>query len=185
VLASTDCGVSYTDTLFNESRIALANAIESDASWEPSVVPSDPENSEWQDLSIALNKFLGQPDVRIAFVFVNDHGNNIYLDNINVFISNEPSPDIGVNSMLVYPNPYSFQGNGAQVPWRVTFNFAQKSPVVIEVIDVLGKVLFSEQPENVLNQTYTISAPDISPGTYFVRAKSDAGIFTQKVFVVK
>ena len=47
---------------------------------------------------------LGEGSVRIAFVFVNGNGNNIYLDNVEFFVSG--TPIIVSNSMSVYPNPF-------------------------------------------------------------------------------
>ncbi len=98
ILASTDCGISYTDTVFNESRAELANGESSSSSWLP-------EDSDWQrGLTINLTAYAGESSVRIAFVFVNANGNNIYLDNIEFFVSE--TPIIVSNSMSVYPNPF-------------------------------------------------------------------------------
>ena len=117
----------------------------------------------------------GQSQVRIAFVFVNGNGNNIYLDNIEFFVSE--TPIVVANSMEVYPNPFLLSTQN-QNPLSVTFSLPEKGPVLIEVIDMVGRVLINETPQNVLNQTYTISAPDLPVGIYIVRAKSSTGTFT-------
>jgi hypothetical protein len=36
-----------------------------------------------------------------------------------------------------------------------------------------------------LNQTYTISVPDLNAGVYIVRAKSSTGTFSKRVIIVK
>ena len=173
VLASRDCGISYSDTVFNESRTELADGESSSSSWLP-------EDSDWQrGLTINLNAYAGEGSVRIAFVFVNANGNNIYLDNIQFFVSGTPL--IVDNSMSVYPNPSHLNGG----PLNVTFNLPEKGPVSIEVIDMTGRVLISETPQNVLNQTYVISVPDIPAGLYIVRAKSSTGTFSKRVIIVK
>ena len=176
VLGSTDCGISYTDTVFNESRVELANGESSSSTWVP-------EDSEWQrGLTINLNAYAGENSVRIAFVFVNANGNNIYLDNIEFFVSD--TPIIVTNSMSVYPNPFHLSEQDEN-PLSVTFSLPDKGPVVIEVIDLVGRVLISETPPNVLNQTYTIVAPDLPAGTYVVRAKTGSGTFSKRVIIVK
>ena len=176
VLASTDCGISYTDTVFNESRTELANGESSSSSWLP-------EDSDWQrGLTINLNAYAGESSVRIAFVFVNANGNNIYLDNIEFFVSG--TPIIVSNSMSVHPNPFLLS-EADENPLSVTFSLPEKGPVLIEVIDMVGRVLISETPQNVLNQTYTISAPDLNAGMYIVRAKSSTGTFSKRVIIVK
>jgi hypothetical protein len=179
ILASRDCGISYTDTLFREVKIALANNVLSSQPWEP-------DTTGWQkDKTIVLNEYVGEQDVRIAFVFVNANGNNIYLDNIEFFVSENPSYSIGAFPMLVYPNPYILSFYDDEPALSVVFNLQEASPVSIELVDLMGKVLFSSTQENTLNQTYTISTLDMSSGTYIVKAKTNTGIFTQKVIVLK
>jgi hypothetical protein len=176
VLASTDCGLSYSDTLFNEESIALANAESSTSPWLPT-------ESDWRRaLPINLNAYVGESDVRIAFVFVNGNGNNIYLDNIEFFVSDTPM--VVENSMSVYPSPFNLAEQD-ETPLKVTFSLPEKGPVSIEVIDMTGRILISETPENVLNQTYTISVPDIQAGMYLVRARSNSGTFSKRVIIVK
>ncbi|HZI26154.1 MAG TPA: T9SS type A sorting domain-containing protein, partial [Chryseolinea sp.] len=68
---------------------------------------------------------------------------------------------------------------------KVTFSLPEKGPVSIEVIDMVGRILISETPQNVLNQTYTISVPDIPAGVYIVRATSSTETFSKRVIIVK
>jgi hypothetical protein len=177
ILVSKDCGLSYTDTIFNASRVALSNGESGSAPW-------DPGDDEWQrNLLINLTPFAGESEVRIAFVFTNGNGNNIYLDNIELFLSEDPIPID--NQLSVYPNPFVISEQNDENPLRVTFDLPEKGPVLIEVIDMVGRVLISEMPPNVLNQTYTLTVADVPAGTYIVRAKSDAGILTKRVIILK
>jgi hypothetical protein len=177
ILTSRDCGITYSDTVFNASRIELANAVTSSTSWEPG-------DSVWQrNKEVNLTVLAGEPEVRIAFVFINQNGNNIYLDNIEFFVSEKPIPID--NQMSVYPNPFNISEQTDSDPLRVTFNLPEKGPVLIEMIDLVGRILMSEIPPNVLNQTYMISVPDIPAGTYIVRATTQSGIFTQRVIILK
>jgi hypothetical protein len=177
ILASTDCGITYSDTLFNESGTSLANGESSNTSWEP-------EDSDWQeDQSINLSAFAGEKEVRIAFVFTNANGNNIYIDNIEFFVSENPV--VIDNSISVYPNPFIISEQSDQNQLSVTFNLEEKGPVLIEVIDMVGRILISETQQNVLNQTYTFSVPDMPTGAYIVRARAARGIFSKRVIILK
>ena len=176
VLASTDCGITYSDTLLNEESVVLANGETSDSPWLPN-------DSDWQrGWPVNLTAYAGESDLRIAFVFVNGNGNNIYLDNIEFFVS--AIPMTVSNSMEVYLNPFNLsEQEDSQL--KVTFSLPEKGPVSIEVIDMVGRILISETPQNVLNQTYTISVPDIPAGVYIVRATSSTETFSKRVIIVK
>jgi hypothetical protein len=177
VLVSRDCGITFSDTVFEASRSRLARGQTSMESWEP-------QDTEWQRaVAIGLTDFIGEDDVRVAFVFTNGNGNNIYLDNIEFFVSG--APIVTDKPISVYPNPFVLSEQNIQYLLRVTFSLPVKGQVTIELIDMAGRVLISEAPQNVLNQTYTISIPDMPTGTYVMRAISSAGIFTERVIIFK
>jgi hypothetical protein len=93
-------------------------------------------------------------------------------------------PLVVSNSMAVHPNPFLFS-EADENPLSVTFSLPEKGPVLIEVLDMVGRILISETPQNVLNQTYVISAPDLNAGMYIVRATSSTGTFSKRVIIVK
>jgi hypothetical protein len=84
----------------------------------------------------------------------------------------------------VSPNPFT-KTTGIENALFITFNLVEKGPVSVELIDMMGRVLVSEKPENVLNQTYAIQIPDLPSGAYVVRASSNNGIFTERVIIHK
>ena len=177
ILASTDCGITYSDTIFNAARTALARGQSSNSPWQL-------EDNQWQEnLAYDLSSLAGQEEVRIAFVFTNGNGNNIYIDNIEFFLS--VSPIQSDYAFSVYPNPFELSKENEQYQLRVTFKLPEKGPVLIEMIDMVGRIVFSETPGNVLNQTYHVSVPDIPAGTYVMRATTSDGVFTNRVIILK
>ena len=94
ILASTDCGITYTDTVFNEPDRACERAF---CKYAVGTTQQD-----WESRSINLTSLAGESEVRIAFVFSNGNGNNIYIDNIEFFVSETHLPISG--SVAVYPN---------------------------------------------------------------------------------
>src|SRR5690606_11755567 len=79
VVVLTDCqGIFEGNTVYSKSGNALrtANSISS---------PFTPVNSsEWRREFINLSDFIGLERVQLAFVGINDWGNNIYIDNISL-----------------------------------------------------------------------------------------------------
>ena len=76
VLYSTNCGSTWT-SLWVKGGANLGTATSS--------VFFVPNSTQWKrDSSISLASLAGQTDVQFAFVGINQFGNNIYLDNINI-----------------------------------------------------------------------------------------------------
>ncbi len=170
VLASTDCGYSFADTLYRSSGSSLAEGKTSESSWVPA------SESDWLTLSLTMPTLIGLSDVRIAIVFVNDRGNNFYLDNVEFFVSYFP---FSVDELFsVYPNPV-IDGSA-----QITFNLREKGNVAVDIIDNLGKVLLTERLEGVLNQTYSFQLP-VSAGIYLVKATTNEKVYFRKIVITK
>ena len=82
ILASTDCGVTYHEISYNfPERISTAER------WVPQT------DADWsRNVSVNLNSVAGLENVRIAFVIHSEHSNNLYLDNIEFFVTADPNP---------------------------------------------------------------------------------------------
>ena len=52
---------------------------------------------------------------------------------------------------------------------------------MIEVIDLLGKILVSETPQNVLNQTYQLPLPDGQRAFIFYALKQASGFLPREL----
>jgi len=172
VLASTDCGNLYDDTLYVASGSSLADWRTSDTSWEPS-----DQSTDWSQKSHILSTLSGKSNVRIAFVFTNGHGNNIYLDNIEFFLSE--SPIKVAETFSVYPNPAP--GGTA----TISFNLPQKGTITIDIIDSMGKTVLSETLPDILNQTFPFSLENRAAGVYLIRINDGESVHFEKLIVIK
>jgi len=123
-----------------------------------------------------LDSLAGKSNIRIAFVFKNGNGNNIYIDNIEFFVSS--SPIRITEPFSVYPNPTN---DGSAV---ISFNLPQKSNVTVEVIDNVGKTLINETLPDILNQTFPLSLMGKSAGVYIIRVTAGKSVFYEKLIVV-
>lgn len=127
VLASTDCGDTYDRVLFDKSSEDLPAA-----STSLSFVPD--AASDWTHQYLNLNELAGKTNVRLAFVSVNDNTHTLYLDNIELFTSDNASP-------LSLSDQFAVYGTGPESPgdFYVTFNLAARQPVHYELVDAMGK----------------------------------------------
>ncbi len=164
VLYSTDCGLTFSDEV-------LLDLSGSDLSTGDSSNPSD--DSEWSRNFINLNQLIGFENVRIAFVARADNGNDIYVDNIEFFIDDNPSP-IAIEE--------SFQVYGIASDTKITFNLTDRQPVQLIVYNTMGQVVLNNLLPETLNQTYSINLTTGS-GIYIFKVQIGNQVGATKVFL--
>jgi hypothetical protein len=173
VLASADCGITYDKVLFDESGTSLS--VSNDA------VNSTPTKAEdWKRNYVNLTTFAGQSNVRLAFVFTNGNGNNIYIDNIEFFVSDDPTPNSVTNPFVVYDSDPITPSD-----FYITFNLAERQSVQYELMDTMGRQIVAQELTDVLNQTYEVNAEHTSTGVYFLRLQIGQNYYTTKVYMGK
>lgn len=77
VYAATDCGTTLTQ-LYKKGGSALQTTL---TTTQSTFEPAGPQ--DWRTETINLSAFIGQK-IRILFRSINDYGNNLYFDNINL-----------------------------------------------------------------------------------------------------
>ena len=85
VEVSTDCGSTYTFTVYDRQGSTLATAPDQLQPWAPQVA------SHWRRDSVDLSAFVGQT-VTLRFVSRTASGNNLYLDNIQLYERGQAAP---------------------------------------------------------------------------------------------
>jgi PKD repeat protein len=139
-----------------------------------------PENDEWEEAYIdnISNLYLIE-NFRLRFEFKSGGGNNVYIDDINIY---DPST-VGINEVNkaalnyhVYPNPINNS-------LHVNFNLLHGSDVIGEVFDIGGRkiaTLFNSSFP-VGENSIKINTSDWNAGMYFVRIGLEGEIFVEKV----
>ncbi|MEO5979178.1 MAG: choice-of-anchor J domain-containing protein [Chryseolinea sp.] len=167
ILASLDCGNTFGDTLYTAAGANLSGGRASNDRWKPT------SDADWDKREISLTSLVNNSEVRIAFVFVNDQGNNFYIDNIEFFVSEDP---MEINEPLaIYPNPVVDETT------NITFNLPERKNVTLDIVDAVGRVMTTQQLSNVLNQTYPVSLPYAPTGIYFVKVITDNKVYVRKL----
>lgn len=171
ILASKDCGVTYTPISYN-----LAEPENINEAW----LPADPE--DWsRNISVNLNSLAGEQEARIAFVIRNQNGNNLFLDNIEFFTTADPDP-IEINDL------YSVYGYDLTDPesseLKITFNLPERQDVRYSVITPTGQLETDGILRDVLNQTYPLALSGrLTRGIYFIRVRIGGKFYTTRVLV--
>ncbi len=165
VLATNNCGKTWLQ-IYSKKGAGLATTNSIIANFVPTNV------SEWKADTIDLAPIASQTNVRFAFLIENDNGNNIYLDDINVFsglTSGISSSELPNYKFQLYPNP----SNGS---------FIIDLPVAatIRIENSLGQLIYSAK----YNMGRTeINLSTIPKGMYFIYADASQLHQTQKVIV--
>jgi PKD repeat protein len=131
VRVSTDCGVTFPHVLYAQGGAALRTFTSSNAEFTPSI------NAHWcgatsQCDTLQLNAFLTQPNVRIKFESVNQYGNNLYLDNIQ--ITGVPKSDFSAPlTSICLGQTIQFQENATGGATTYSWSFPGATPATANI----------------------------------------------------
>ncbi|MFK7952273.1 MAG: choice-of-anchor J domain-containing protein [Ekhidna sp.] len=165
VRISVDCGESYGSPILIANSDSLAS-FQTSTNWQPT------SDNDWKEYRLDLSTYLPfRENIRIAFVFTNGGGNNLYIDDISIRSNEEP---VYKNTFRAFPNP-------ATTNFNVGLNLNKKEKVVIQLMDMTGKIIFEDSIDNALNQIRTYSDSSLS-GLYFIRVIGEDFVSSQKIF---
>ena len=160
IMVSTGCDNNFSHVVYEQFASSFA-VTSNNSDWKPRT------KDDWQKQKIDLSEFAGEENVRIAFVVINGNGNNLYLDDIEFFVSKDPE-SVALNednTFKIFPNP-TFNKR-----FNIAFNLDERDHIYVTIFDTYGKILYSSDYPNTLNQTYSVDFPTYKPGIYFVQTK--------------
>lgn len=102
VLEACESDVSNGTELYFKSGSSLATT----SPWSTAFSPTGEE--DWRREIIDLSQFKGRSQIQLAFVAINDNGNNLYLDNVTVVM--EVYENIAI-SKVINPSPVMCEEN--------------------------------------------------------------------------
>ena len=134
------------------------------------------EISDWRTDSIDLSGYAGSGSIMIKIESINNLGNNLYIDNINVFDNTGP---VAVQqnreeeyNWKVYPNP---------VQGQLTITEVRKGERVV-LYSILGNKVFEVLKEND-SKKLLLDISSLKHGIYFVEKDNGIRRETQKIIV--
>jgi hypothetical protein len=167
VLYSDDCGITFNNVLYNKTGSTLSTTTTS-VSWVPS------EENQWRKEYIDLTSLAGKSNLRFAFVATEYNGNNLYVDNIEFFIDNNPEPVFIKNTFSVY---------GVINDVRLTFNLKERQPVTLQIYNSVGQAMLNNTLPETLNQTYYFDLQQFSSGIYIFKVTMGNEVGVARVYL--
>lgn len=166
VLVSKDCGVTYTSLYKKWGSELITRSTAVTSSYTPAA-------GEWRKDSVNLSAYINGGPIMLAFVNTNENGNNIYLDDINIYSVTinpvlkskgfiiTPNPTTGSITVLFYPNPAFVKG--------------------INIFSSTGQLVASQRINGAGSSSYSFDLSMFASGVYVVQVVLGDSVITQKV----
>lgn len=183
VLGSDDNGASFTypvnvskSSHFEEAFVSTPEIIESGNTF-PILYQGDIEPG-----TLLGNEDFYEPTIENIFIVQKVNISDIFtlgLDSTNACGQQEMPVGIktvvsGIDGQIsVYPNPTNDFVNAS-------LKFVNAASVTLNVLDLTGKVVYTEQLNNVLNKTVKIPLTGFASGVYMLKAETSTGTITKK-----
>jgi hypothetical protein len=166
VLVSKDCGATFT-SLYKKGGKDLLTVL------KPDSVAYVPKSTEWRKDSVNLTPYINAGQILLAFVNTNEHENNVYLDDVNVY-TYTASAVLKEKGFLIAPNPTTN---------RFTIQFYPYPTFVkgINVFNSQGQRVASQQLNAPGSSGYTFDLTGMASGVYMVQIVLGDGVITRKV----
>ncbi|HWY37166.1 MAG TPA: T9SS type A sorting domain-containing protein, partial [Bacteroidia bacterium] len=176
VFTSTDCENTW-NSRFSRAGATLATVT------PPSGFPLTPTPSQFTTYTVNINGVSGSNNVRFRFAFFADPagpGNDIYLDDINLFDASVGIKTIESQIGLdIYPNPAS--GNVT-----IDLNLEERHTISVSVMDVLGRTVESIPAKEYATGETKLGIAEkttYEAGVYFVNLNVDGNIISKKIII--
>ncbi|MFK8036655.1 MAG: M43 family zinc metalloprotease [Crocinitomicaceae bacterium] len=166
VYISKDCGESWS-----LRKSIFGNNLSSQTDTSPFL----PSSNDWQSTSVTnISSSYLVSNFRYKFVFESDEGNNIYIDNINIF----PEAQLGLlekkesDHITLYPNPIRGELNISLVTYQLDS---------YQIMNARGQLIELEtQPQLNIDRVLTIQTGKMTSGIYYITLVGNNEVITKK-----
>jgi PKD repeat protein len=184
ILASDDCGANWA---VRKSIAASQMTTTGGSTVSGNFVPTD---AQWKDITVTsiVGGFLTD-GFKYKFLFSSGKGNNLYLDNINIYGTDSSGNQVGsptsitefinVNDVNVYPNP-------ANDNVSIAIDLTNRQELLsVGIYDLLGKKVLSVFEGNEIEgqHVYNASTKSLSSGMYLVLIDNGNSVVSQKLII--
>ena len=175
VLASTDCGQTWS-TRRTLSALNLSVGDYQATSWTPTT------QDHWKTWHVTnINSSYFVDNVMFKFEFKSGGGNNIYLDDINIYATSTASLESNpeqIMDVVVYPNP-------ADAEVAVELSLASASTLSVRIVDLSGKEVEVHQIQGQAGENVVLlDVAHLAQGLYMIEI-TGAGASVVKPFMKK
>lgn len=178
VLITADCGENWVIRKTIHGTQLSADA--QNSSWTPTT------QADWTTVHMTnVTSAYWTDKFRYKFQFESDGGNNLYLDDINIYEgapSNEivavTETDFDIDALTVFPNP-------ADKELNIRFSVANAEQASLKVQDITGKIIQTSSVQaNPGSNWVMMNTSELATGMYFLKIQVGSAFKTIQ-FVVK
>jgi len=178
ILLADDCSatpIKYSN-VFTQSGVANVTA--------HTVHATDfvPAADEWKEAVINLGNYKTLDKMSLKFYLLNHHGNNFYIDDINMGNMSGIAPSInGLQELSIFPNPASDH-------FTMTYPATLNGAAVLEAYDISGKMLGALKLNASAGDAIQISKQSLNiykDGVYYIKLSTANGIYNQKLIILQ
>ena len=171
VYYSLNCGETWI-LRYNKSGAGLATVSPHSTAWTPGA-------NDWRQDAVSAAIFAGKPSVRLKFQAISARGNNLYIDDINLFGS-----PLGIDEQS-HGTSFSLSPVPASSELNISFDLQQPAHVTIELFDMPGKKILTLANENYSTGSRQLRfMPHLPDGIYFLSFSRDGFNEVRKFVVV-
>lgn len=165
VFISNDCGESWVQRR-TISGTSLSTQVET-SPWTPTFW-------DWETVHMTnVTSSYWVSDFRYKFSFDGNGGNNIYIDNINIYPG--PISELGIDESEEI-SPISLFPNPSEGWMQLQFSTQSAQKVRIELVDLTGKIIQTHGIQSEVGKnTVIIGSESLVSGMYFVRVHTASG----------
>src|SRR6218665_15822 len=178
VFFTTDCGETWNvrKTL---SASTMTQGSTAASTWTPT-------SNDWVTVHVTnMTSSYWVENFRFRFEFTSGGGNNIYIDDINIYEGPESNDVVAgldelasVNGAILYPNPADNELN-------VKFNATTSQAMRVVITDITGKIVQTHSIQAIQGENMVfISTEQLAAGSYFLNLTEGTAAMTLP-FVVK
>jgi hypothetical protein len=157
ILVSTDCGTTWS-SVYDKAGDNMKTA-------NPTTSSFTPTSSQWRAETVSLTNYVGQSNLLLKFKATSDYGNNMYIDDINLFIGYVGVDDVAsVKNVELYPNPAASNATLA-----ITSDESVSATIV--VYDAMGRMVMTlDQVEITAGKNeINLNTASLADGVYTVK----------------
>jgi PKD repeat protein len=139
-----------------------------------------PEDDEWEEAYVDnISELYLIENFRMKFEFISGDGNNLYIDDINIF---DPTT-VGINEVNKAALKFKAFPNPLQNELNIQFNLLHNTDVRGEIYDISGRKIITlfDQSYPVGRSQLTFNTASWNAGVYFVRITLEGETFIEKV----
>ncbi|HXC03686.1 MAG TPA: M43 family zinc metalloprotease [Bacteroidia bacterium] len=173
IFFSNDCGKTW-QLRYNKSGASLATTSTISGNFVPTT-------SQWRTETVSVSPYQTWSDFRFKFEMINGGGNDIFIDDINIWSSYAGirEESLGLSNLVLFPNP-------SDDYTTLAFGLDEAHHVIIHIQDLIGRDVLTVCDENLGagDHSFRINTQgNLKPGIYFTTLQINNQLLSRKLII--